>query len=282
MTLTRRRLVLVIFISTFCWFASAYRIPPLVVARSTDKRSRVLFSEVSEDDRSLKILSSESALSRLLSGKLLFDPVTIGYVVATQCLLLNGAVLIGILLSFDALNVAALNFDTSSMRVGATIAALLVVVGLLFDRLPSRFARETYLDTETYVINLLGRDTDVATGFLLSTIISLGAGFTEEVFFRGALFQAVLHSTNGSDFIALIVSSFIFGLAHYPVYGQNALLETFLGGIFCIAYICSDYNLAVPIVAHSIYDNATIFLTWLSARKEIREGEANSSTRYTS
>ena len=190
----------------------------------------------------------------------------------TQFVLFNLAILIGFALSFDVFNVASLSFDIASMKYGSMVAAIMIVLGLVFDKLPSRFARETYRDTKNYVINLVGRDTDVFTGLLLAVLLSLGAGFAEEVFFRGMLFQSILRATNDSDIAALIISSAVFGLAHYPVFGQKPLLESFLGGTFGFLYISSGYNLAVPIVAHSLYDAATIFFTWLAARKEIRDG----------
>ena len=53
--------------------------------------------------------------------------------------------------------------------------------------------------------------------------------------------------------------------------GANAVNEAFLGGIFCFCYYYSGYNLAVPIIAHALYDLITIFTTWRSASNDMKK-----------
>ena len=101
---------------------------------------------------------------------------------------------------------------------------------------------------------------------------------------------------------AVVVSSALFGLSHYPVFGGNALLE-YLNGIrariyklitkyiliilfhhhhnfllhtaspgvfFAFSFYYSGYNLAVPIAVHVVYDFANIFAAWWSASIDMK------------
>jgi len=70
--------------------------------------------------------------------------------------------------------------------------------------------------------------------------------------------------------LGLFTSSALFGLAHYPVPGGNALLEAVLGGCFGYLYYASDYNIFVPIAAHAVYDFITVFSTWLIASRQLQ------------
>ena len=62
----------------------------------------------------------------------------------------------------------------------------------------------------------------------------------------------------------------IFGIAHLPLDNINFVLETLLGGAFGAMYITSGYNLAVPVIAHVVYDFTTLLGSWIWGRNEIR------------
>ena len=94
------------------------------------------------------------------------------------------------------------------------------------------------------------------------------AGFSEELFFRGILFNSIESFTTFP--IALVLSSVIFGLVHFPLWGANAIIETVLGGVLCYAYWVSGSNLAVPIAIHTMYDFLTLFFTWYSCRNDLQ------------
>ena len=96
----------------------------------------------------------------------------------------------------------------------------------------------------------------------------MGAGIAEEAFFRGFVFNVANWALGIPG--AFIISSSLFALGHYPLWGANAFLEAFLGGIFCYCYYYSGFNLIVPIVAHATYDLITIFSTWRSASNEMK------------
>ena len=93
--------------------------------------------------------------------------------------------------------------------------------------------------------------------------ISLLAGLGEELLFRG-VFQAALaqwsgdflpHSPAGAlvgDWMALIAVAILFGLLH-AVNAAYAVLAALMGIYLGWLWMATD-NLAVPIVAHAVYD----------------------------
>ena len=113
------------------------------------------------------------------------------------------------------------------------------------------------------------------------------------MFFRGFLYN-ILSRDLGNDF-GLTISSAIFGLAHFPVFGANAAVEAILGifalptveyidsfniilcicrhssgGLFGFAYEFSGRNLLVPVIVHYLYDVVTMMILWISATEELK------------
>jgi len=70
---------------------------------------------------------------------------------------------------------------------------------------------------------------------------------------------------------AVVLSSALFGLAHFPFFGFSSLVEAVLGGAFATSFVFADRNLLVPILVHCLYDFAAIYFTWLGASKEINQ-----------
>jgi membrane protease YdiL (CAAX protease family) len=81
-------------------------------------------------------------------------------------------------------------------------------------------------------------------------LLSLLAGFGEEVLFRG-LIQGALTAWWGPG-PALAAASLLFGLCH-AVNGAYAVLATVMGGYLGWLFLASE-NLLVVIVAHALYD----------------------------
>ena len=74
----------------------------------------------------------------------------------------------------------------------------------------------------------------------------------EEVFFRGFLYN-LFDSAFGYN-SALFLSSALFGLAHFPVFGSSAAIEAFLGGVFAFAYIYSGKHYTTWLYLISVFN----------------------------
>ncbi len=94
-------------------------------------------------------------------------------------------------------------------------------------------------------------------------LISLIAGFSEELLFRG-LIQAALTNWLGLT-AGLVIASLLFGLAHIitPTY---AVLAALIGAYLGWVWIATG-NLLAPIVAHALYDFAALVYLTRSARR---------------
>ncbi|MBI4042019.1 MAG: CPBP family intramembrane metalloprotease [Deltaproteobacteria bacterium] len=98
--------------------------------------------------------------------------------------------------------------------------------------------------------------------------VSLWSGFGEEILFRGAM-QPVL---------GLVLTSFIFGLFHFPVRRlllpwtlMSILIAFILGGLFAFTG-----NLLAPVLCHFTINFAN--LSFLKARYDKKRGELNFSS----
>jgi uncharacterized protein len=90
-------------------------------------------------------------------------------------------------------------------------------------------------------------------------VISALAGFGEELLFRGVL-QAGIEQFAGSPWLALVVASALFGLAH-PLTVTYAVLAASIG-VYLGWLWSATGNLLVPIVTHGAYDFvALVYLT---------------------
>ena len=101
-------------------------------------------------------------------------------------------------------------------------------------------------------------------------LVSLAAGVSEEMFFRGILFD-VLRDKAGMSIVAwaaLLASSLLFGLAH-AITRVYLVLAMLIGIYLAVVLVCSD-SLLAPMVTHALYDFALLeyFLWRLSQNKK--------------
>lgn len=96
-------------------------------------------------------------------------------------------------------------------------------------------------------------------------LVATLAGFGEELLFRGALMPLAARWT--SPLVALALTSLLFGLAH-SLSRLYFLLATMIGVYF--GWLAMDFGLAVPIVAHAVYDLvALVYLTRRSRNRPV-------------
>jgi uncharacterized protein len=86
-------------------------------------------------------------------------------------------------------------------------------------------------------------------------LLSIMAGFAEELLFRGVLHPILERSLGLTG--AVVISNLIFGLCHFVTPGY-AVFAALVGIYLSLAWIWSG-NLLVPIVAHASYDFAVLW-----------------------
>ena len=159
------------------------------------------------------------------------------------------------------------------------ILSSVIGLGLLFDKLQIQSVQRIRKDTQVYVLKLLGEDRSIKNTILaalVAAIVSIAAGVTEEILFRGELLPFFTKSllpffSQFSEVISLAITSIIFGLLHFPTFGLSALVEIALGGFFGWTFLAFNNNLLIPIIVHSVYDFITILISWLTATKELEK-----------
>jgi|GEM_PF-2983802 len=147
-------------------------------------------------------------------------------------------------------------------RLGPGILAAILVGGTL-GALQIMLSRDREIIYQAFSSGEFLYAFPIATGLMLVT-----AGFTEEYFFRGLL-QSSLTASLQSRFWAVTISSVAFGLYHLPyaylleswpshgnlasAISEGVIPSIVLGAVFGMLY-SRFRNLAVPILAHSIFN----------------------------
>ena len=91
--------------------------------------------------------------------------------------------------------------------------------------------------------------------YLTLFIVSIIVPITEELFFRGFIFDSIKLISN--NIIAILVSSVFFGIVHSDF---QQILYAFIVGIM-LSYLKSKFNnLIYPIIMHSIMNMTSLFL----------------------
>lgn len=98
-------------------------------------------------------------------------------------------------------------------------------------------------------------------------ILSINAGFSEEIFFR-LLAPILIYSVTGSALNAIIGSTIWFGFGHY-YQGISGIIITFIVGILLFAVYLITQNIWITMIVHAILDiNGLVFSPWLKEKYE--------------
>ncbi len=101
--------------------------------------------------------------------------------------------------------------------------------------------------------------------FLMILMIGIGAGLTEELFFRGLIMPWVEKLTNNT-WIAIVLSAGIFSLFHTNFYDFLPIL--FVGILFGYIY-SKTRDLKLNIFIHALYNSAQVVLNYMHENKMI-------------
>lgn len=145
--------------------------------------------------------------------------------------------------------VGAERSPASALALGALAALPLVGLLALADRLPFEWLREL----RRLAAELLPELFPNATRLQLA-VVSLAAGFGEELLFRGLVQAGVAQGIGGAagPWIGLGVGAALFGLAH-PISRAYALLAAAIG-LYLGALQLLTGSVLAPLAAHAVYD----------------------------
>lgn len=132
---------------------------------------------------------------------------------------------------------------------GAIAALPMFALAWLVER--SRLGSLRFL---RFVVRKLVRDLFLEFSTWQIALVSLAAGVSEEMFFRGILFDAICEKLDISlaAWGLMLVSSLLFGLAH-AITRAYLVLATLIGIYLALVLMLFD-NLLVPMMTHALYD----------------------------
>lgn len=108
----------------------------------------------------------------------------------------------------DILNNVSFDYDT--MKFAAIFGTGMLAVGLASDRFPTEYFQNLHRDTKIFTLRLLGRNSNAGPAAATSFLVSASASISEELFFRGFIYQ--LMAATFDPLSGLIISSALFGL----------------------------------------------------------------------
>jgi hypothetical protein len=137
----------------------------------------------------------------------------------------------------------------------AVILFLLLLIGMQLVYIMMRFTSFTNLSAKLAALTAM-----LMNNKALLCFTALTAGVTEELIMRGYI-QTRLQAVFNNSFIAILVSSLLFGLLHYR-YGTlyNVLGPFYIGLVFAVFY-WKFRNIKVLIVVHFLWDLLAIYNT---------------------
>jgi membrane protease YdiL (CAAX protease family) len=109
---------------------------------------------------------------------------------------------------------------------------------------------------------------------ILETLFAMivGAGFGEEVLFRGYAFER-LGRLMGSRPVALaatvVLTSVVFGLAHYAVQGLAGVQQATIVGLVLGAIYAVSRSLWLPMIAHAVFDLTAYWIIYHDLETEV-------------
>lgn len=129
-----------------------------------------------------------------------------------------------------------------------------------------RWMRKSEDDAQALTEMLLHTDSLLAM-LGITFVVGIMAGFSEEIYFRGA-FQQFISSDGKRNAFAVILTAIIFSAFHFQFYGffPRMLLGMWLGYL-----LVKSESLWTPIIAHSLNNSTVVVATYLADRGMIAD-----------
>ena len=98
--------------------------------------------------------------------------------------------------------------------------------------------------------------------------------FLEEIIFRGYMMGDIaklIGTSKPALAVNLVLTSVLFGLAHWYQGKSGALSTGIIGAVLGILFISSGFNLWLPILTHGFIDTIGLFLIYINTDKFLKE-----------
>ena len=156
-------------------------------------------------------------------------------------------------------------------RRGAVDLVLAFFAGVLFKLLMKAMVMPLFgFGPINQPYHYLAGNTAALPGALLMVIV--GAGFGEELFWRGFLFER-LHALIGprqrATFAIVLVTSILFGLAHYHEQGVPGAVQATITGLVFGATYARIKTIWPVMVAHAAFDIAAVLIIYWNLEEPI-------------
>lgn len=118
--------------------------------------------------------------------------------------------------------------------------------------------------------HFLAHNSAALPGFLLLIVVS--AGWGEETFWRGYLFERVRRIFGwgaGTRITAVLVTSALFGMAHYQGQGRDGVVQAIITGLAFGSIFAYTGRLAFVIIAHAAFDVVAVLIIYFDIETHI-------------
>lgn len=106
---------------------------------------------------------------------------------------------------------------------------------------------------------------------MIGTVL-LSAGFSEELFFRGYIFDrvgALAGRTRAALGFAVVLSTSLFAFAHYPDQGWPGVEQAGIVGIVLGVMFAQRRSLVMPMVTHAVFDLTAVTLIYFGWEERV-------------
>jgi len=118
--------------------------------------------------------------------------------------------------------------------------------------------------------HFLAHNSAALPGFLLLVVVS--AGWGEETFWHGYLFERVEHmfgSSAATKMIVVLLTAVLFGMAHYQIQGRDGVVQAMITGVTFGSIFAYTGRLVFVMIAHAAFDVAAVLIIYFDVETRI-------------
>jgi len=96
-------------------------------------------------------------------------------------------------------------------------------------------------------------------------LVVVSAGWGEETFWRGYLFERLGHmfgSSAATNTAVVLVTAVLFGMAHYTEQGRDGVVQAIITGLIFGSIFAYTGRLVFVMIAHAAFDMAAVLIIY--------------------